>query len=92
MYQLSRKVAILLYKIANKCKHSSLPSYQFFRLDFEDVVLLQPLMAITGNEDGLCANAGQRGDAIKVKTSTTRMVGFNELCGTLTGQYGKASA
>jgi len=57
------------------------------RLDFEDVVLLQPLMAITGNENGLCANAGQRGDAIKVKTSTTRMVGFNELCGTLTGQH-----
>ena len=49
-------------------------------------------MAITGNENGLCANAGQRGDAIKVKTSTTRMVGFNELCGTLTGQHGKAFA
>ena len=49
-------------------------------------------MAITGNENGLCANAGQRGDAIKVKTSTTRMVGFNELCGTLTGQHGKTSA
>jgi len=71
------------------------------RLDFDDVVLLQPLGVINRLSpnpiwaNGFCTRgtinrqevSSNHGDAIKVKTSTTTMVGFNELCGTLTGQH-----
>jgi len=52
------------------------------RLDFEDVVLHQPT---TGGSNGKCG--GATGDSITVTTSTATMVGFNTLCGTLTGQH-----
>merc|ERR1711997_1345120 len=47
------------------------------RLDFEDVVLAQP-------DEGEC---GGTRDALTVTSSTSKMVGFNSLCGTLTGQH-----
>ena len=59
-------------------------------MDFEDFVLRQPLSADTGNgADGECG--GTKGDSFTIKTSTRneRMVGFNKLCGTLTGQHSK---
>jgi len=51
------------------------------RLDFEDVVLAQPKY---GTPIGTC---GGTGDALTVTSSTSKMVGFNSLCGTLTGQH-----
>jgi len=65
------------------------------RLDFEDFSITPPLHAYTGiqmstamnanmNWDGYC---GGTGDGLTVKTSTATMVGFDSLCGNLTGQH-----
>ena len=53
-------------------------------MDFEDVVLQQPLNTITALADGKC---GGNGDSLTVTTSTTTMIGFESLCGTLSGQH-----
>jgi len=58
------------------------------RLDFEDFVLRQPLMADTGNvADGECG--GTRGDSFTIASSALqrRMIGFDSFCGTLSGQH-----
>ena len=59
-------------------------------MDFEDFILRQPLSADTGNaQDGECG--GTKGDSLKIKSSDfdQRMIGFDSLCGTLTGQHSK---
>jgi len=57
------------------------------RWDFEDVVLQQPLAAQTGlvGADGRCG--GTNGDSIVIASPSTDIVGFESLCGTLTGQH-----
>ena len=59
-------------------------------MDFEDFILRQPLSADTGNaQNGECG--GTKGDSLKIKSSDfdQRMIGFDSLCGTLTGQHSK---
>jgi len=56
------------------------------RLDFEDVVLQQPLAADTGNDNnGDCG--GTNGDSLVVESPTATILGFENLCGTLTGHH-----
>jgi len=57
------------------------------RWDFEDVVLQQPLAAQTGlvGANGRCG--GTNGDSIVIASPSTDIVGFESLCGTLTGQH-----
>jgi len=56
------------------------------RWDFEDVVLQQPLLAqtVTG-VNGQCG--GTNGDSIVIASPSTDIVGFESLCGTLTGHH-----
>jgi len=57
------------------------------RWDFEDVVLQQPLAAQTGlvGANGRCG--GTNGDSIVIASPSTDIVGFESLCGTLTGHH-----
>jgi len=56
------------------------------RWDFEDVVLQQPLDAQTdAGADGQCG--GTNGDSIVIASPSSDIVGFESLCGTLTGHH-----
>jgi len=60
------------------------------RWDFEDVVLQQPLAAQTDPVTGATPNGqcgGTNGDSIVIASPSTDIVGFESLCGTLTGQH-----
>jgi len=52
------------------------------RLDFEDVILAQPIF---GDKIGKCG--GTEGDTLTVSSPNLGMIGFQSLCGTLTGQH-----
>ena len=59
------------------------------RWDFEDVVLQQPTAAQTATgAEGQCG--GTDGDSIVIASPSTDIVGFESLCGTLTGQHSKS--
>ena len=60
--------------------HSNL--IHFYRLDFDDVILAQP---IYGDTIGKC---GGTGDSLTIKSPAAGVIGFESLCGTLTGQHG----
>jgi len=60
------------------------------RWDFEDVVLQQPLAAQTDPVNGQTVNGqcgGTNGDSIVIASPSTDIVGFESLCGTLTGHH-----
>jgi len=60
------------------------------RWDFEDVVLQQPLAAQTDPVTGATPNGqcgGTNGDSIVIASPSTDIVGFESLCGTLSGHH-----
>jgi len=56
------------------------------RLDFVAGVFSQPTAA-NGGQPGACRGAGANGDSFTVATNPVQLLGFNTLCGTLTGQH-----